>query len=180
LLETRRRRTSGHLIHSKAPRAIPSSSRSAHARRIKPRGTVDAHGVEDDRDRVVLGLESDLSKIPQQVLETDLRRDNIPPGRISVLLLKTPRPDEEKHLERMALRRLSEDHVPHLGSASLQTITWSIVSGVKGLENDVVILAALTDIETDWHRGVAYVGMSRARNCSCERSTTPRTPAASA
>ena len=96
-------------------------------------------------------------------LITDLRRDNVPPRRISVLLLKTPRPDEEKHLERMGLRRLSEDDVPHLGSASLQTITWSIVSGFKGLENDVVILAALTDIETDWHRGVAYVGMSRAR-----------------
>ena len=84
-------------------------------------------------------------------------------ARISVLLLKTPRADEEKHLERMDVRRLSEDDVPHLGSASLQTITWSIVSGFKGLENDVVMLAALTDIETDWHRGVAYVGMSRAR-----------------
>ena len=65
--------------------------------------------------------------------------------------------------EPTALRRLSEDELPQLGSASLQTITWSIVSGFKGLENDVVILAALTDIETDWHRGVAYVGMSRAR-----------------
>ncbi len=43
------------------------------------------------------------------------------------------------------------------------SITWSIVSGFKGLENDVVILAALTNIETDWHQGVAYVGMSRAR-----------------
>ena len=96
-------------------------------------------------------------------LITDLRRDNVPPGRISVLLLKTPRGDEEKHLERMGLRRLSEDDVPHLGSASLQTITWSIVSGFKGLENDVVILAALTDIDDDWYRGVAYVGMSRAR-----------------
>ena len=96
-------------------------------------------------------------------LITDLRRDNVPPGRISVLLLKTPRGDEEKHLERMDLRRLSEDDVPHLGSASLQTITWSIVSGFKGLENDVVILAGLTDIDDDWYRGVAYVGMSRAR-----------------
>ena len=96
-------------------------------------------------------------------LITDLRRDNVPPGRISVLLLKTPRADEEKHQERMALRRLSEDDVPNLGSATLQTITWSIVSGFKGLENDVVILAGLTDIEADWHRGVAYVGMSRAR-----------------
>ena len=63
----------------------------------------------------------------------------------------------------MGLRRLTEDDVPHLGSASLQTVTWSIVSGFKGLENDVVILAGLTDIETDRHRGVAYVGMSRAR-----------------
>jgi KaiC/GvpD/RAD55 family RecA-like ATPase len=42
-------------------------------------------------------------------LITDLRRDNVPPGRISVLLLKTPRPDEEKHLERMGLRRLSHE-----------------------------------------------------------------------
>ena len=79
-------------------------------------------------------------------LITDLRRDNLPPGRISVLLLKTPRGDEEKHLERMGLRRLSEDDVPHLGSASVQTVTWSIVSGFKGLENDVVILAALTNL----------------------------------
>ena len=63
----------------------------------------------------------------------------------------------------MALRRLTEDDVPHLGSTSLDDITWSIVSGFKGLENDVVILAALTNIETDWHQGVAYVGMSRAR-----------------
>jgi hypothetical protein len=47
-------------------------------------------------------------------LITDLRRDNLPPRRISVLLLKTPRGDEEKHLERMGLRRLSEDDVPHL------------------------------------------------------------------
>ena len=63
----------------------------------------------------------------------------------------------------MGLRRLSEDDVPHLGSTSLDDITWSIVSGFKGLENDIAILAALTDIETDWRRGVAYVGMSRAR-----------------
>ncbi len=42
-------------------------------------------------------------------------------------------------------------------------IPWSIVSGFKGLENDVVILAGLTDIDDDGYRGVAYVGMSRAR-----------------
>ncbi|NNK44232.1 MAG: hypothetical protein HKP46_16460 [Myxococcales bacterium] len=96
-------------------------------------------------------------------LVTTLRRDNIPPGRISILLLKNPRPDEEQHLTRLALRRLTEDDVPHLGTATLQSITWSTVSGFKGLENDVIIVAGLTDIESDWHRGVAYVGMSRAR-----------------
>ncbi len=32
-----------------------------------------------------------------------LRRDTVPPGRISVLLVKTPRPEEDTHLERMAL-----------------------------------------------------------------------------
>ena len=84
-------------------------------------------------------------------------------GRISILLLKNPRPDEEQHLTRLALRRLTEDDVPHLGTATLQSITWSTVSGFKGLENDVIIVAGLTDIESDWHRGVAYVGMSRAR-----------------
>ena len=71
--------------------------------------------------------------------------------------------DQLTQEQRMGLRRLSEDDVPHLGSASLDDVTWSIVSGFKGLENYVVVLAALTDIETDWHRGVAYVGMSRAR-----------------
>ena len=33
----------------------------------------------------------------------------------------------------------------------------------KNLENDVVILARLTDIDDDWYRGMAHVGMSRAR-----------------
>jgi len=92
------------------------------------------------------------------------------------------RTDEQKRLHRMPPRRLSEDAIPHLGSTSLDAVTRSIVSGFKGLENDVVILATLTDIETDWHRGVAYVGISRARtrNCNRRQPITLRTPAASA
>ncbi|MBW2720032.1 MAG: hypothetical protein JRD94_16220, partial [Deltaproteobacteria bacterium] len=43
------------------------------------------------------------------------------------------------HLTRLSLRRLTEDDVPHLGTATLQSITWSTVSGFKGLENDVII-----------------------------------------
>ena len=77
-------------------------------------------------------------------------------------LVASDRPDEEQHLNRLVLRRLTEDDVPHLGTATLQSITWSTVSGFKGLESDVIIVAGLTDIESDWHRGVAYLGMSRA------------------
>ena len=137
--------------------AIEAAQRMARAgHRVKPR--VDGRPVDFHPYQGRSGWLKELER-----LITDLRRDNVPPGHISVLLLKTPRADEEKHLQRMGLRRLSEDDVPHLGSASLDDVTWSIVSAFKGLENDVVILAALTDIETDWHRGVAYVGMSRAR-----------------
>jgi len=63
----------------------------------------------------------------------------------SLSLLKTPRADGEKHLERMALHRISEAAVRHLESASLPNHH-----------------LAISDIETDWHRGVAYVGMSCA------------------
>ena len=136
----------------RTPPSSTSGARSCYETRVDGR-PVDFHPYH--------GRSGWLQELERLI--TDLRRDNVPPGRISVLLLKTPRGDEGKHLERMGLRRLSEDDVPHLGSASLQTVTWSIVSGFKGLENDVVILAGLTDIDDDWHRGVAYVGMSRAR-----------------
>jgi hypothetical protein len=76
---------------------------------------------------------------------------------------RPPPREVAQNLTRLALRRLTEDDVPHLGTATLQSITWSTVSGFKGLENDVIIVAGLTDIESDWHRGFAYVGMSRAR-----------------
>jgi hypothetical protein len=99
---------------------------------------------------------------PLERIIAGLRKDNVPPGRISVLFPKTPH-NELQQLERMGLRRLAETDVSQLGGEHLQDITWSVVSGFKGLENDVVILAAVTDIERDWHRGVAYVGMSRAR-----------------
>ena len=72
--------------------------------------------------------------------------------------------------ENPALRRLTETDVPHLGSASLEHTTWSPVSRFKGLENDVVIVARVTDSETDWHRGIAYVGMSRAHAVACDYS----------
>ena len=64
---------------------------------------------------------------------------------------------------RWAIRICSlELSAPHHRPTARQRLTWSIVSGFKGLENDVVILAGLTDIDDDWYRGVAYVGMSRA------------------
>jgi hypothetical protein len=38
------------------------------------------------------------------------------------------------------------------------------------VENEVIILAALTDIEPNRHRGAAYVGMSRTRATATDSS----------
>ena len=53
--------------------------------------------------------------------------------------------------------------MPALGTSDLEQITWSTASGFKGLENDAVIVVGIKDVEKEWSRGVAYVGMSRAR-----------------
>ncbi len=83
--------------------------------------------------------------------------------RLSVLLPRTPKPNEEVLLEGMGLRRY--EGRTHQGRSSGKGVagTWSTVSSFKGLENDVVILAGLDEIDDDWWRSIAYVGMSRAR-----------------
>jgi hypothetical protein len=129
-------------------------SNTAH--RIKAR--IDGKPVEFKVYRRQTGWASPLERVI-----ADLRREDVPPGRISVLLTNKPTEKEQHDLERLGLVHLTEDHVPALGTSALEHITWSVVSGFKGLENDVVVLVGVKDIESDWHQGVTYVGMSRAR-----------------
>lgn len=92
-----------------------------------------------------------------------LRGQGVLPGQISVLLPKSPTDSQQRRFEKMRLRRLHDDDVGALGTEALTDMTWSPVSGFKGLENDVVILADVQNIEGPWWRSVTYVGMSRAR-----------------
>jgi superfamily I DNA/RNA helicase len=93
----------------------------------------------------------------------DLRTEGVSGGYVSVLLAYAPTKNEVREMEELGLVKLTESHVPSLGTTQLGHITWSTVSSFKGLENDVVILVGVKDIEDDWPRSVSYVGMSRAR-----------------
>jgi hypothetical protein len=93
----------------------------------------------------------------------DIRRERVSPGQVSVLLARNPDEKEAKVLERLSIQRLTEDTVPALGTTALEHITWSTASGFKGLENDAVIVVGIKEVDKEWSRGVAYVGMSRAR-----------------
>ena len=93
----------------------------------------------------------------------DLRHEGLAPGRISILVATIPSDKDVKALEKLGVQRLNENDVPLLGTDQLVHPTWSPVSGFKGLENDVVILAGIENIDAEWWKAIAYVGMSRAR-----------------
>jgi hypothetical protein len=91
---------------------------------------------------------------------SSLKKEGINPGRISVLLAKTPTDEEQATLDSLGVVPITSRTIGELGSYS--KVTYAIVSGFKGLENDVIILIGIENIDGDWWRGVSYVGMSRA------------------
>jgi hypothetical protein len=93
----------------------------------------------------------------------EIRRENVSAGAVSILLPRTPSDEEIGVLQGLGARRLREQDVPLLGTERLTQLTWSVTSGFKGLENDVIILVGVEDIETSWWKAVNYVAMSRAR-----------------
>lgn len=133
--------------------AIVSSSTSRVSTRI------DGAAVEFCCYRKRDGWFADLAQVLQKLEEEGVAR-----GRVSVLTVKSPSSEEEARLHKMGLRPLCEQDVPKLGTSLLEHVTWSTISGFKGLENDVAVVVGIEDIDRDWHRSVAYVGMSRARS----------------
>lgn len=91
----------------------------------------------------------------------DLRHEGIGSASVTVLLPKQPDDTTVARLERLGIRRLAEPDMAQ--GATPGFTTWSLVSGFKGLENDVVVLVGIENIVDPWWRGVTYVGMSRAR-----------------
>ena len=97
-----------------------------------------------------------------QVLD-GLRHEGMAKGHVSVLFPRAPDEQQVRRLISMGIRQLAEEDVASLESNSPKAFTWATVSSFKGLENDVVVLAGVKEIESDWWRAVTYVGMSRAR-----------------
>ena len=105
------------------------------------------------------GSKTPLGKLGDLIHQ--IRAQGISDGRITVLLTRVPDSKEEAKLEELGLVALQRDSVDGIGHTVAPT--WAIVSGFKGLENDVIILVGVEDIDDDWWRAVCYVGMSRAR-----------------
>lgn len=92
----------------------------------------------------------------------DLEKHGVPGNRITVLLARTP---DERALSTLARLGIisTKDHSVEPGESKVAP-TWAVVSGFKGLENDVIILVGVEDVVDDWWRAICYVGMSRARS----------------
>jgi hypothetical protein len=106
--------------------------------------------------------ESELMGKLENILNR-LRSEKIPAGTISVLFAVSLSDSDTRRLAKMGVLPLADENVVALGKRELEQPTWSLVSGFKGLENDVVILVGVADIESPWWRSVTYVGLSRAR-----------------
>lgn len=92
-----------------------------------------------------------------------LLREDVAPYRITVL---SPRNARECCAARLTSPKLTvvDKHNGYMvGSPLLDSITYCTVSSFKGLENDFIVLTDVEHLNSDWWKGVVYVGMTRAR-----------------
>lgn len=105
---------------------------------------------------------SDQSNALSAVLQSLLNED-VAPCQITVL---SPRRVEDccaAQLSAPSLTRITKHNGWKVGSHLLNAITYCTVSSFKGLENDFIVLTDVDELNTDWWKGVVYVGMTRAR-----------------
>ena len=95
------------------------------------------------------------------ILKT-LEGEGVRPGRVSVLLARSPSQEQLELLHNLGVEPVTVENAASISDGPIAT--WAVVSGFKGLENDVVLLVGVEDIDGDWWRAVCYVGMSRARS----------------
>ena len=100
-----------------------------------------------------------LGKLNQMLAQ--LKKEGIPGGRITVLLARAPDERDQSRLTSLGLEPLRQDNFSNFSNGS--ATMWAVVSGFKGLENDVIVLVGIEDVDNEWWQAVCYVGMSRAR-----------------
>lgn len=87
----------------------------------------------------------------------NLENQDVPGERVTVLFARTPSEQDQATLQEVGVS-------PVKSAETSKSPTWVVVSGFKGLENDVILLVGVEDIDGDWWRSICYVGMSRARS----------------
>ncbi len=118
------------------------------------------HGAEvgytwyDDEEHLASGLNAALDELASQ---------GVYAGAVVVLFPKRPPESVVKTLASRKITRLESHHISHFGVPTAPHAHWSTVSGFKGLESDVVVLAGIERLDSAWWTSVLYVGMSRAR-----------------
>lgn len=102
----------------------------------------------------------------RQLLRSTLKKllnEEISHHQITVLSCRKAEDSCANHLSDFPLASVDEENAWKIGSKLLNQVTACSVSSFKGLENDFIILTDVDELTPDWWRGVAYVGMSRAR-----------------
>ncbi len=102
----------------------------------------------------------------RQLLGSTLKKllnEDISAYQISVLSCRKAEDSCASQFRDFQLASVDEDNAWKVGSPLLNQVTACSVSSFKGLENDFIILTDVDELTPDWWRGVAYVGMSRAR-----------------
>ncbi len=94
---------------------------------------------------------------------TSLLNEEISAHQITVLSCRNAKDSCASQFRDFELASINEDNAWKVGSRLLDQVTACTVSSFKGLENDFIILTDVDELTPDWWRGVAYVGMSRAR-----------------
>lgn len=123
-----------------------------------PKATVDGIPVQTDWYK----KGSDQQQLLRAVLRKLINED-ISPYQITVLSCRKVEDSCVSNFNNTELAAIAEDNAWKVGSPLLNQVTSCTVSSFKGLENDFIILTDVDELTPDWWRGVAYVGMSRAR-----------------
>jgi hypothetical protein len=125
--------------------------------KFPPRATVDGLPV-----KTRFYKPSDQPDALSAVLRSLLKED-VSPHQITVLSPRNTKGCCAAQVTSSSLTLISKSNGWKVGSQLLDVITYCTVSSFKGLENDFIVLTDIDELNSDWWKGVVYVGMTRAR-----------------
>ena len=148
-----------YLLPTNRRNTIPIANETEIVTRPKfpPRATVDGLPV-----KTRFYKPSEQADALSAVLRSLLKED-VSPHQITVL---SPRKAEDCCAAKVtspSLTLIGKRNGWKVGSRLLDSITYCTVSSFKGLENDFIVLTDVDELNSDWWKGVVYVGMTRAR-----------------